>query len=155
MMLNPIVLGVALYGLTRATDPELALMALLFRVGEGFVVAINAVLKRALLVIASRPPGDALFPSAILGAQGLMPLFGATLFAIGSTLFAWLFVRARSIPLWLAWLGIASSLLLVVCLPLQIAGLLKGTITNVIWIPAAIYEVTIAVWLLAKPVTGE
>ncbi len=155
MILNPIILGIALYALTRETDPEIALMALLFRTGEGFVVAINAVLKRALLAISTLPLGDSLFPAAVFGAEGLTVLFGATLFAIGSTLFAWLFVRARTIPLWLAWLGVASSVLLVACLPLQMAGALKGTITMVIWIPAAIYEVTIAVWLLVKPISEE
>jgi len=152
MILNPIILGIALYALTRDTDPEIALMALLFRTGEGFVVAINAVLKRALLVIAALPLSDSLFPTAVLGASGVTALFGATLFAIGSTLFSWLFVRSRTIPPWLAWLGVASSLLLVACLPLQMGGTLKGMITNLIWVPAGIFELTIAVRLLTRPI---
>ena len=47
-------------------------------------------------------------------------------FAVGSTLFCWLFLRGRLIPAALAWLGVFASVLLVVALPLQYAGLLGG-----------------------------
>jgi hypothetical protein len=44
---------------------------------------------------------------------------GAMYFAVGSTLFAWFLLRGRMIPVALAWLGVLSSALLVVILPLD------------------------------------
>jgi hypothetical protein len=50
----------------------------------------------------------------------------AIFFAVGSLLFSWLLLRGRMIPVPLAWLGVLASVLLVVILPLQLAGLFDG-----------------------------
>jgi|CXWL01.1.fsa_nt_gi hypothetical protein len=77
-------------------------------------------------------------------------------FAIGSTLFCWLFLRGRVIPLFLAWLGMIASILLVVVLPLQLAGLFGGSmswaasVTWLVWMPMLVFEVTLALWLMIK-----
>src|SRR5438477_4800273 len=63
------------------------------------------------------------------------PLVAATFFAVGSTLFSWLLLRGRMIPVALAWLGVVASILLVVALPLQLAGLLHGAVTQLMWLP--------------------
>jgi hypothetical protein len=82
----------------------------------------------------------------------------ATFFAIGSTLFAWLLLRGRMIPLPLAWLGVVASLLLVVVLLVQRAGLFGGavnwssSVTWLIWLPMLVFEVALALWLLIKGV---
>jgi len=83
---------------------------------------------------------------------------GAIFFAVGSTLFCWLLLRGRMIPVALAWLGFLGSLLLVVILPLQRAGLFAGAaswfsgITWFMWLPMLVFELTLAVWLLVKGV---
>jgi len=78
----------------------------------------------------------------------------ATFFAAGSALFSWLLLRGRMIPVGLAWLGMLASSLLVVCFPLQLAGLLGGPVTSLIWFPMLLFEVllTLALWLLVKGV---
>lgn len=76
----------------------------------------------------------------------------ATCFAVGSTLYSYLFLRARSIPVPLAWLGVVASVLLVVLLPVQLAGFLTGPVTSLMWIPMAAFEVTLGFWLLIKGV---
>jgi hypothetical protein len=120
-----LILGVTLYSLTRDEDPDLALLALTCRVIE-----------------------------AIPGREG------AIFFAVGSTLFAWLLLRGRMIPVALAWLGVIASALLVVILPLQRAGLFGGrgswssSVTWMIWMPALVFEIAFAVWLLTKGVTA-
>jgi Domain of unknown function (DUF4386) len=119
--LSALVLGVALYALTRAVDAELALLALACR----FVEAV---------------PGHD----------------NAFFFAVGSTIFCWLFLRGRLIPASLGWLGVAASALLVILLPVQKAGLLGGnqgwaaSVTWVQWLPMLVFEVTFALWLLFK-----
>ena len=74
---------------------------------------------------------------------------------MGSTLFSYLFLRARSIPVSLAWLGVFASVLLVVAVPLQLAGFLRGPVTSFIWIPMLAFEVTLALWLLIKGVAAH
>jgi hypothetical protein len=82
----------------------------------------------------------------------------AIFFAIGSTIFSWLLLRGRMIPVLLAWLGVVASALLVVILPLQVAGLFGGamswssSITWLVWLPMLVYEVLLALWLLIKGV---
>lgn len=82
----------------------------------------------------------------------------AIFFAVGSTLFCWLLLRGRMIPIALAWLGVVASLLLVVILPLQLAGLFGGSmswsasITWIVWLPMLVFEVAFALWLLIKGV---
>ena len=83
---------------------------------------------------------------------------GAIFFAVGSTLFSWLLLRGRLIPVALAWLGMLASVLLVVILPLQLAGLFGGpmawsaSITWLVWLPMLVFEVVLALWLLIKGV---
>jgi hypothetical protein len=119
-----LLLGVTLYALTRHVDRDLALLALAFRIIEAM-------------------PGE-----------------GAIYFAAGSTLFCWLLLRGRLIPVALAWLGVGASALLLVILPLQRAGLFGGamswasTMTWFVWLPALVFELTFAVWLLVRGVAA-
>jgi len=82
----------------------------------------------------------------------------AIFFAVGSTIFSWLLLRGRLIPVPLAWFGLIASALLVVILPLQVAGLFGGTtswsesVTWLIWLPMLVYEIALALWLLIKGV---
>ena len=159
MMMNAFVLGIALYALTRDYDRELALLALVCRIAEGMVVIPNAFATRTLLAAATAAAGTSgdaaaarALSSVLLQVRGFGGLLGATLFAIGSTIFCYLFLRARGIPMWMAWLGVVASLLLVIALPLQLAGVLAAPVTSLIWIPMALFEVTFGVWLLIKGV---
>ena len=122
---SALVLGVTLYAITREQDPELAMLALVCRVIEGI-------------------PGSP----------------GTIYFDVGSTLFSWLLLRGRMIPVALAWLGVLASGLLVVILPLQRAGLFGGdrrwssSVTWLMWLPALVFELTFAVWLIVKGVAA-
>ena len=119
---SALVLGVTLYAITRAQDPDLAMLGLVCRV-------IEAV------------PGP-----------------GEIYFAVGSAVFSWLLLRGRMIPGAIGWLGVMSSVLLVVLLPLQLAGFFGGArawsspVTWAVWLPLLVFELTLAVWLLVKGV---
>ena len=84
----------------------------------------------------------------------------AIFFALGSTLFCWLLLRGRMIPIVLAWLGVVSSVLLAVVLPLQLVGLFGGSmswsasITWIVWLPMLVFEVAFALWLIIKGVAA-
>lgn len=153
-----LVLGVTLWALTRDQDPDLAMMGLGCRAGEGVIGAVSAVRTLQLVAVATASTAAAGPDSAAaLALGGLLLNHGgwsgsitATCFAAGSALFSWLFLRARSIPTPLAWLGVAASVLLVVLLPAQLAGF--GPVTMVAWLPMLVFEVVLALWLLIKGV---
>ncbi|HEY6867167.1 MAG TPA: DUF4386 domain-containing protein [Candidatus Eisenbacteria bacterium] len=155
--LYPVVLAVTIYALTRDQDRDLALVAVGCRFTEGVIAAIAAGNRLDLLSVATAGATATGAERAAANALGALLLGGgdsisATCFALGSTIYCWLFLRARSIPVALAGLGLFASALLVVALPVQIAGFLHGPATGLIWIPMAAFEVTLAVWLIVKGV---
>lgn len=156
---NALILAVTLYALTRDEDPDLALLALTCRVAEGAVNAVCAIAMLALLSVAMGAATTATAPDAaaanalgalLLKVQGWSTTVGATVFAVGSTLYSYLFLRARSIPVWLAWLGVAGSVLLVVTVPLEGLQVIKGPLAGFIWLPMLVFEMVLALWLLIK-----
>ncbi len=151
-----LVLAVTLYAITREQDPDLAMLALTCRVGEGVLGATGIPSTLGLLWLATGTGADAPDTGAAhaLGAyliRGSVALT-ATFFAVGSTLFSCLLLRGRMIPIPLAWLGVVASVLLVVGLPLQLAGFLRGQVTSLMWLPMLAFEVPLALWLLIKGV---
>ena len=89
-----------------------------------------------------------------------VPGHGEIYFAVGSAIFSWLLLRGQMIPVALAWLGVIASVLLVILLPLQLAGFFGGPrawsspVTWAVWLPLLVFELTLAVWLLTKGVAA-
>ncbi|PYP61166.1 MAG: hypothetical protein DMD26_18255 [Gemmatimonadetes bacterium] len=157
---DAVVLAVALYGLTRDEDNELAVLALACRLTEGMINAIATLVPVGLLWLATQAGATAPLDASAVNALaaflmkvgGWLPNVAATCFAVGSTIFAYLFLRARSIPLWLAWVGVLGSALIAIALPLQLIGVLGSPVTDLMWIPIAVFEVVLGFWLLIKGV---
>jgi hypothetical protein len=74
------------------------------------------------------------------------------LFAVGSTVFCYLLLRGRMIPSVLAWIGVIGSGIVAVGQPLQSVSILRGSPAQLMWIPIAVFEVTVAFWLIIKGV---
>jgi len=153
---SALVLAVTLYAITREQDRDLAMLALTCRVAEGVISGISIPETLRLLWLATATGANAPDPAAAhaLGAYLLTGDVAGTaiFFAVGSTIYSYLFLRGRSIPVWLAWLGIFASILCVVLLPLQLIGFLKGTVATLMWMPMLVFEVTLGLWLLIKGV---
>lgn len=157
-----LVLAVTLYRITRDQDPDLAMLALTCRVGEGVLSAIFILATLGLLWLgtaagASAPDAEA---AHALGAflfkvQGWNTIIGATFFAVGSTLFSYLLLRGRMVPVPLARLGVVASVLLVVSLPAQLVGFFTGPAGWFMWLPILVFEVTLGLWLLIKGVAAQ
>ena len=158
-----LVLAVTLYAITREQDPDLAMLALTCRVAEG-IAGMDVSKTLGLLWLATATDATALDAgtASALGAfflkmEASFTASGA-FFALGSMLFSWLLLRGRMIPVALAWLGVFASALLVVILPLQRAGLFggpmkwSGSVTWLVWLPALVFEVALALWLIIKGV---
>ena len=150
-------LGVALHAITRGEDRDIALLALLCRVGEGLSILVPMMATMGLLWFASGNSEMSGTPEAVAIAGLLFKLkawnvtVAATFFAVGSTLFSWLMLRGRLIPVSLAWLGVLASLLLVVVLSLQMLTGSNG-MAMVFWAPMGVFEIVLGVWLIVRGV---
>lgn len=157
---SAIALGVTLYAITREQDRDLAMLGLISRVAEG-LAGMFMPRTLALLWLATATGANTLdtvathaFGTFLLKMGAWSP--SAIFFAVGSTLFSWLLLRGQMIPAALAWLGVFASILLVVILPLQLAGLSGGStnwfsaVTWMMWLPMLVYEVVLALWLLIR-----
>ena len=156
---SALVLAVTLYGITRDHDDDLARLALVCRVSEGVLNAILTVATLGVVWLATARAGadapDAaarLLGEFLLEIRSWSTIIGATLFAVGSTLFSYLLLRGRSVPVPLAWLGLVASLLVLIGLPLELVGFLGDPITSVMWAPMLVFEVVLGLWLLIRGV---
>jgi hypothetical protein len=159
--LSAIVLAVSLHAITRDADPDLAMLGLTCRVAEGVVGGASVQRSLSLLWLATAtgpdmPAGDSAraLGAFLLQGQGWGGT-SATFFAVGSTFFAVALLRGRVVPVWMAWLGVVASLLLVVLLPLQVAGFLRGgfftgPVSMSMWLPMLLFEIALALWLIVK-----
>ncbi len=138
------------------------MLGLICRVAEG-LAGMFMPKTLALLWLATATGANTLDTVATHALGTLLLKMGAwspsaTFFAVGSTFFAWLLLRGRMIPVALAWLGVIASVLLVVILPLQLAGLFGSSanwfsaVTWLMWLPMLVYEVALALWLIIKGV---
>ena len=153
---SALVLAVTLYAITRDEDRDLAMLGLVCRVGEGVIAALSIPAMLTLFWLATASGADAPDTASAQALAGYLlrddVALTATFFAVGSMAFTYLLLRGRMIPLPLAWLGVAASALLVVGLPLRLAGWLHGPIVSLIWLPMLAFEVPLALWLLTRGV---
>jgi len=156
---SALVLAVTLYAITRDVDPDLALMVLVFRTVEGVigVVGFSSMLGKLWLATAAGAAAPSPSAANVIGPilfelPGWSAILSATFFAIGSTFFTYLLVRGRLVPMALAWLGLAASILLVIALPLRLVGLIGSPMAELVWIPMAAFEVPLGLWLMIRGV---
>jgi len=154
-----LVLAVTLYSITRDEDKDLAMLAMTCRIAEGVGGELFLIGTLGLLWLATATGADAPDPAAaqalaafLLKARPWNTIISAMSFAVGSTLFCYLLLRGRMIPIPLAWLGVVASVLLVVALPVQLTGLFDGPVFDLVWLPMAVFEIVVAVWFIVKGV---
>jgi hypothetical protein len=150
-----IVLAATLYRLTKAVDPTIALLAMLFRTGEGLLGFLPLLDKLELMRIATDPAvgaANALSDPALVREIMDRPTnnFDEFCFIVGGFLFAYLFLRGRLIPRWLAWVGVVTIGAQLVCVPLGIATIVPKALVNWLWFPILLYEVPLGIWLIAR-----
>lgn len=152
-----LVLAVTLYAITRDQNPDVALLAMVCRITEGVIGAVSLPRMAGRLWLATASGAEASDPAtasaagaSLFGLPSWGPNLGATFFAVGSTLFAWLMLRGRIVPAALAWLGVVASLIVLTILPLELVGLAGSPITDFMWLPMLVFEVSLAFWLIVK-----
>ena len=138
--------GLALWYVgTRATE------------GATFVVAVLATLAFMPLsqeFIAAGAPDASHFQTSASVLQSTVDVayaLGQTVFAIGAGMLYYLLYRSKIIPQWLSlWGLVASPLFVVASLSLLWTGDPNSTLSTVLYVPMAVQEMVMAVWLIAK-----
>ena len=153
--LSAVTLAVTLYSLTRDIDRDLARMVLVLRLGEGVLGAASLTTMLGLLRLANAGSGGGAFDLETANQFGAFLVMsespvgvGSIFFAWASTIFSYLLMVGRVVPMPLARLGVLASVLLVLALPLRLTGLIHGDALNLLWLPMLAFEAPLAVWLL-------
>ncbi len=150
-----IVLAVTLYQMVKTVNPTVALLAMFFRVGEGLTGFLPLLTKLDLIRLATIPFSSSTDQSNAL-ALGNELLnrpddgFSQLCFVLGGFLFALLFLQGRLIPRWLAWIGVTTIGLQLICVPLHIATLVSIRVVNLLWLPTLLNEVPLGIWFIMK-----
>ena len=154
-------IGISMYPILRRHNEGLALGAAGFRIIEGALTCINAVLI-LLLVTLSREfikagPADlAQFQNlGTLLAEGrtwVRDVAALPAWCIGAFLYYSMFLKTRLVPRWLSVWGLAGITLTmagsILVLFRQIAHL--STVQMLMYLPAAVQEMVLAIWLIVK-----
>ena len=153
-----IVLIWALYVVLRPVCRNLALLAVLFRLAENAVLCVGTVNAAVALRLLSGPDLKTFEVGQLhslarlaLNAQGFTMNVGFILLGLGSTIFAYLFLKSRYIPRALAGWGMFASLVLAIVTWVIIVFPDLGTRLGLTYMfPMFIYEVGLGLWLVVK-----
>lgn len=158
--ISTLILAAALYAVTKHEDRNLAILALSCRAVEAGLYAIGIISALTLLSLSEQtttastgePTAAYTLGDIVSDVNAWGTNVGAAFFAVGSLLYSYLLLKARSIPVALSVLGVIASLILIVGVPLQTAGgqaTAEGT-PAVIWIPMIIFEISTGLWLFVR-----
>jgi len=153
-----VMLGCLLYRVLHFQSNNIALVAMGLYIMEAAILAASRIPAFSLLrasqesVIMGHPDflqtlGSLLYESAEFGDWlHMLP------FALGATMFYYLFYKSRTIPRVLAIWGLIAASLALIGTPLVLLGF---DIPMIIFLPNLPFELTIGVWLLVKGIRVE
>jgi hypothetical protein len=149
-----LIMGVSMYFYTRGGGVELATLGLVGRTAEAALYGVFALSLIALASIATSSTDasraiDARLVVEIGRSAHRVAMVGSLYFALANAVFAWLLMRARLAPRFIALLGVFGALVPLFGMPLQITGALRGFPTPVLWLAMFLFELTFASWILA------
>jgi hypothetical protein len=159
-------IAIALYPLLKKTHATLALGAVVFRTIEAafYIAAVVSLLSITTLggQLATAPaahrPSIQVLADYALGVRDHSTLAGVFAFSVGSFMYSVVFYRSRLVPRWLSAWGMAGALLMATACLLSLFSDDPVTGYYPLFLPVAVWEMVIAVWLLVKgfsPETGS
>ena len=152
-----VVLAVTLYRLSKVVDATLAMIAMGFRFGEGLLSFLPLLGKLELMKLATGSNGLCAENTGCLAVAREIfnrpdDLFSQFCFVVGGSLFAYLFLAGHLVPRWIAWTGVITIGLQLICVTFYIANILPGRFVNWLWFPIMLYEIPLGVCLIRKGV---
>jgi hypothetical protein len=151
-------IAIAMYPVLRRHGEAMALGSVGFRLIEGtfylgIVVCLLILVTIGEEAVSSGDPAAFAGPAAlVLAAKEALGQVGVLAFALGATMYYWLFFRSRLIPRWLSAWGILAIASLVISMVLAISGVIEPMSQPQILLaaPIGVQEMVLAGWLIAK-----
>jgi hypothetical protein len=162
MFVLVVLLSLALYVILKTVNKNLALLALLWRLGE-------AIIGGGVTVISGLIPLLLLNDEAVFETEQLQALVGLFLnvrtagldvvlifIGMGGTLFCYLFFKSKYVPRILAVWGMLTyvSMLILAFISILLPNL-PETIKMVFYVPGGLFEIIFGLWLLVKGINVE
>jgi hypothetical protein len=151
-------IAIAMYPVLHRHGEGLALGAVGFRLIEGAfylgmvvcLVVLVAIGKEA--VASGNAAPFAGLAALVLAARDALGQVGVLSFALGATMYYWLFYRARLVPRWLSAWGLIAVASLTVSVVLVIGGVIVPMSQPQVLLaaPIGVQEMVLAGWLIAK-----
>jgi len=158
-MASMVVLLTALYVVLKPVNQNLALLAAFWRLMEAAICVVMTLSSFDVLRVLSGTPYLRVFEAdrlqalarIYIGAHGAGYNVAEMFLGLGSTVFSYLWFKSRYIPRALAAWGVFSSLLVATC---TFASIIFPRFQDMsfpsCYVPIAIFELTMGVWLLLK-----
>jgi hypothetical protein len=157
MYILVILLSAALYIILRVVDEKLALLALLWRVGEAIIGAVTSILGGIIPILLIKSGADFNSPHLQILMRVFTDIRAAGLdvvlifIGVGGTLFFYLFLKSGYIPKILAYWGILTYLsMLVIAFLSVLLPDFPESIKMIFFIPGGLFEIIIGLRLFIK-----
>ena len=146
---------VMMFPILKKHNEVLAMGYIVFRGALETVTYIMVAICWLLLVVLGKDYGKAISPDAsifktlsnlILGAQEQSSNITLIVFSLGALMFYYLLFHSRLIPRWLSGWGFVS---IMIFLPTSVFALF-GTTSDLLFMPLAVQEMVMALWLIVK-----
>jgi hypothetical protein len=151
-------IAIAMYPVLRRHGEGLALGSVGFRLIEaafylGVVVCLVILVALGKEAVTSGDPAAFAAPAAlVLAAREAVGQVGVLAFAVGATMYYWLFYRARLVPRWLSAWGLIAIASLMVSVVLVLTGVIVPMSQPQVLLaaPIGLQEMVLAGWLIVK-----
>jgi hypothetical protein len=151
-------IAIAMYPVMRGHGEALAIGSVGFRLIEGtfylgIVVCLLILVAMGEKAMTSDSPVAFAVPATlVLAAREALGQVGVLAFAVGATMYYWLFYRSRLVPRWLSAWGLVAVASLVVSVVLVISGVVEPMSQPQVLLaaPIGLQEMVLAGWLIAK-----
>ncbi len=146
---------IMIFPILKKHNEGLALAHIGARLVEGVIYIVDAISLLTLLTLSQKfvkagVPDDSYFQTSgtLLIAVGdwSFPVFATLVFAISALIFNYLLYQSKIVPRWLSGWGFIGAILV---FSLGILAL-YGHSLLILWIPIAVQEMVLAVWLIVK-----
>lgn len=151
-----VVLAMALYATLKPANPDIARLALCWRLGEATLEGVTCALSFVVMRIYATPQDFAAFNPGQLQAlvsiirtfQGSVFYIITAFFGFGSTLFFYLFLKSRYLPRLLSAFGLLASVIVPVMALGNLIAPENAALFQNGWYPIFVAEVITGLWLL-------
>lgn len=153
--------GITLFPLLKRYRETIGLAYLSFRILEAVFISIGIIsILTALSIsehytngtIPNRDDAQNLMTTFIYLHKWTFMLGPNFMLAINTFLYSYVFLRTKAVPIALSGLGIGASFLIMIAAIIELFGIIEQISTwgILLALPIALYEMTLAVWLLVK-----